>query len=136
MEHSLLHQCCKTVLFQFFSFFFPFRRIKTNLNNSEGSHAFHTYTPHFYSSNNLLNIRERVFFRLVEDSTVPVPSIQTISRRAKVVSRRADFSTLSAKFFSLEDLSCNRNWVFQPPQLRWSLYSLLRLLKGVNCTSL
>lgn len=94
-----VRQCC----FNFFclSFFFPFRRIKTNLNNSEGSHAFHTYTPHFYSSNNLLNIRERVFFRLVEDSTVPVPNIQTISRRAKVVALTSQLSQQSSSVLKI-----------------------------------
>lgn len=76
---------CKTVLFQnflcLFIFFFPFMRIKTNLNNCEGSHAFHIYMSHFYSSNDLVNNREKVFFRLVGDPTVPVPNIQIICRR-------------------------------------------------------
>lgn len=118
MEHSLLHQCQKDFTLQdsavsiFFCFIFPFRRIKTNLNNCEDSHAFHTNTPHFYYSNNLLNIREKVFFRLVGDSTVPVPSIQTTSRRAKAAvwtSQRSQQSSSGLKisaatetgFFSL-----------------------------------
>jgi len=43
-------------------------------------------------------------------------------------SSNADCSTLlSAKRLSLVDLSCNGNRVFQPPQLRRSLYSLLSL---------
>lgn len=73
------------MLFNFFSLslFFSFKRIKTNLNkNSERSHAFDTQMPHLYFSNTSLNVRERVFLRLLKDSTVTVPNIQIINRRA------------------------------------------------------
>lgn len=104
MEHSLLHQCQKDFTLQdstvsiFFCLFIfsPFRRIKTNLNNCEGSHAFHTYMQHFYSSNDLFNNREKVLFRLVGDSTVPVPNIQTISRRDQAAALTSPLSQQSS----------------------------------------